>query len=148
MIRRAPALTVLLLASMLSAALIGCRRQPPPAAPPVSFARLDSIVKSSGGDWKKVSPADQNYITKEFGKGDQKAATMVFYHRAAKLTAYLRWMRRVDGMVKRSGGNWNKLPQKDRDYLVYMVSKGDEKAAMITFQERVDLQKTKAQARP
>jgi len=54
--------------------------------------------------------------------------------------------RRVDAMVKRSGGDWNKLSDKDRGYLVTIVSKGDEQAAMKTFQDRTALKKSKAQA--
>ncbi|HLK56605.1 MAG TPA: hypothetical protein VKU00_08575 [Chthonomonadaceae bacterium] len=125
----------------LPACLLGCRRQESPAAPAVSYARVDAIVKSSGGNWKNVPPADQKYIIQTFGNGDTRVGTMVFSRRSAGMNAYLRWNQKLEGMVKKSGGDWSKLSQKDRNYLIEIVSKGDEKAAMKAFQARAQLTK-------
>ena len=105
-------------------------------------------MKSSDGYWNKVSKADQNYLIHEFGKGNQRVATMVFNRRAAAMAASRRWNQRVDAMVKRSGGNWDKLSPKDRDYLVNIVSKGDYKAAQATFQDRAASMKSKTLVHP
>ena len=108
----------------------------PPAATAVSFARVDAIVKNSNGNWNKVPSSDQKYLIQEFGKGNQRVATMIFTRRAADMAANQRWNKRVDAMIKSSGGNWDKLSPKDRDYLVNIVSKGDFKAAQAMFQDR------------
>lgn len=142
-----PALPAMMALSVLAlfASLTGCRERTPPApsaAQAVALqrmdARIDAIVEGSHGNWSKVSPADRNYLMNEVGKGNERVATMAFNRRSARMTAYLRWMSRVDAMVKRSGGDWNRLSATDRAYLIEIVSKGDQKAAQRTFQERAD----------
>jgi|SRR5579884_200711 len=145
MTRRALTAAIRLIVVALPACLFGCHRQQPVASA-ISYTRVDAIAEKSGGNWSKVPPADKKFLIQEYGSGNERVATMIFNRRAARMTAMLRWTRRVDAMVERSGGDWNKLSDKDRGYLVTIVNKGDEQAAMKTFQERAALKKSKAQA--
>ena len=142
---RRPAFAVtLLFALVLPLCLYGCRRQTPPPAPVVSYARVDAIAKSSGGNWDRVPPADQKFLIQEYGHGNQRVATMIFNRRAAALAATRRWDRRLDALVEKSGGDWSKLSPREKNYLIDIIGKGDEKAAIKTFQDRADLKKTAA----
>jgi hypothetical protein len=47
--------------------------------------RVDAIVKSSGGDWDKVAPADRDYLINVVGKGSPISAQMTFRARAGGL---------------------------------------------------------------
>ncbi|HEV2471064.1 MAG TPA: hypothetical protein VGS41_00245 [Chthonomonadales bacterium] len=46
------------------------------------MAHVDAIVKSTGGDWTKLSPADHDFLVQQVGKGQEMPARMVFYSRA------------------------------------------------------------------
>lgn len=48
-------------------------------------SRLDSIVKTSGGEWSRVSPADRDYLVKELAHGSEASARMLFAAKAGKL---------------------------------------------------------------
>jgi len=42
-------------------------------------------------------------------------------------------MSRVDAIVQKSGGDWNKVSQEDRDYLIRDVGKGSPISGEMTF---------------
>lgn len=41
---------------------------------------------------------------------------------------------RLDEIVKKSGGDWEKIPQADRDYIVKEISMGSEPSAKLLVQ--------------
>lgn len=43
---------------------------------------------------------------------------------------------RLDEIVKKSGGDWNKLSPEDRDYLVKDISQGSEPSARMLLQAK------------
>lgn len=47
--------------------------------------RLDTIVKTSGGDWEKVSAADREYLVKELASGSESSAKMLLLAKAGKI---------------------------------------------------------------
>jgi hypothetical protein len=73
----------LVLAVALLASLAGCHGQT--SAPSPQLSRVDSIIKSSGGDWNKVSPADRAYLITTVGKGSPISAQMTFSIRAGRM---------------------------------------------------------------
>lgn len=48
------------------------------------MSRVDALVKSTGGDWTKLSQADRDYLIQETGKGQEMPARMVFAARAGR----------------------------------------------------------------
>ncbi|HEV2471063.1 MAG TPA: hypothetical protein VGS41_00240 [Chthonomonadales bacterium] len=105
--------------------------------------RLLAMVQSSGGDWRKVSQADKAYLIRTAGHGNQRLATMAFNRQATAQRIMLRWLKRVDIMAAGSGGNWNRLAEKDQSYIVNMVCKGDAAQAHRLFADRAALLKTR-----
>lgn len=51
----------------------------------VRTSRLDTIAKTSAGDWTKVSAADQEYLVKELAHGNEESAKMLLLAKAGKL---------------------------------------------------------------
>lgn len=47
--------------------------------------RLESIVKTSGGEWDRLRPADRDYLVRELGHGSETSARMLFAAKAGKL---------------------------------------------------------------
>ncbi len=80
---RGPRSAALALVVILFTPLPGCGGQAP--APPKAMDRVDAIVKSSGGDWDKVAPADRDYLINVVGKGSPISAQMTFRARAGGL---------------------------------------------------------------
>ncbi|MHB8635928.1 MAG: hypothetical protein ACYC96_05590 [Fimbriimonadaceae bacterium] len=76
-----PSLTIML---AVAAPLLfgGCSQSgnafAPSAADQKTSSRLDSIRKSSGGDWAKVSADDKKYLIDTLGHGSEYTAKMVF----------------------------------------------------------------------
>ncbi len=81
--RRSLSAAARLLAVSLSAFLVGCGGQP--TAPSPQMDRVDTIVKSSGGDWSKLSAQDRDYLINVVGKGSPISAQMTFQARAGRL---------------------------------------------------------------
>jgi hypothetical protein len=65
--------------------LYGCNRNQPAAPVDSKYARVDQIIKTSGGDWNKVSPEDRDFLIRDIGKGSPISAQMTFNARAGGL---------------------------------------------------------------
>lgn len=72
-----------LLAAVPLLALDGCASNAP--APSRQMTRVDTIVKNSGGDWNKLTPADRDYMVNVVGKGSEMSAMMTFRAKAGAL---------------------------------------------------------------
>ncbi len=48
-------------------------------------ARLDEIAKKADGNWDRISPADREYVMKNFTSGDENADRMLMLAKAGKL---------------------------------------------------------------
>lgn len=83
MIRRSLKWPGLLAAAFAFACAAGCSKSntsynapTPPAIPTQQASQMNQIVKSTGGNWNKLTPAQQQYMIKTVGKGSPIAAQM------------------------------------------------------------------------
>lgn len=75
-----------LLATCLGLLLFGCKSDSGlDEKQQAQASRLDRIVKTSGGEWSRVSPADRDYLVKELAQGSETTARMLFSAKAGKL---------------------------------------------------------------
>ena len=85
--RRIGKIVLMALTMPMLACLIGC--QPPddgiaPAEKQMAD-RFNGIVKSSGGDFDKLSTADREYVVKEVAHGDANTARMILAAKSGRL---------------------------------------------------------------
>lgn len=63
--------------------LFGCSSSEPAVAPPAGEARVIELVKKTSGNWDALSADEKEELTKELGKGDERAAMMSFRARSS-----------------------------------------------------------------